>query len=238
MPTTYFLLIHKVKCYGESMRTGRPRSVSDEAIFDAVRAVVTEVGPSGLTLAAIADRVGLSAPALTQRFGSKRSLLLAYAEAAATGIDELISAGLNRLPSAIHTAYNGALVTWGMTGAGSAAEHVRTQLTLLLHPYLAPAPLGHDGHYVRTSPRQPALARHDVRTDLASRRSLIKVHTAHQRLAKDNGCRTTTWAPDRRSAGAALVKEITAPRREQIFSCNPGIRKVSFPVPWWSYPAR
>ena len=52
------------------MRTGRPRTVSDEAIFDAVRAVVTEVGPSGLTLAAMADRVGLSAPALTQRFGS------------------------------------------------------------------------------------------------------------------------------------------------------------------------
>jgi AcrR family transcriptional regulator len=58
---------------------GRPRSVSDEAIFDAVADVVTAVGPAGLTLGAVAERIGLSAPALTQRFGSKRGLLVAFA---------------------------------------------------------------------------------------------------------------------------------------------------------------
>src|SRR3954447_1624738 len=51
--------------------TGRPRSASDEAIFRAVAEVVTSAGPAGLTLAAIARHVGLSAPALAQRFGSK-----------------------------------------------------------------------------------------------------------------------------------------------------------------------
>jgi AcrR family transcriptional regulator len=59
--------------------TGRPRSATNEAIFHAVAEVVTTVGPGGLTLAAVASRVGLSAPALAQRFGSKRGLLLAFA---------------------------------------------------------------------------------------------------------------------------------------------------------------
>ncbi|MEQ7128273.1 TetR/AcrR family transcriptional regulator [Actinopolymorpha sp. B11F2] len=66
--------------------TGRPRSVSDEAIFDAVADVVTAVGPSGLTLAAVARRAGLSAPGLTQRFGSKRALLVAFASREAAGV--------------------------------------------------------------------------------------------------------------------------------------------------------
>lgn len=58
---------------------GRPRSVSDGAVFHAVAEVVTAAGPAGLTLAAVAARVGVSAPALAQRFGSKRELLLAFA---------------------------------------------------------------------------------------------------------------------------------------------------------------
>ena len=62
---------------------GRPRSVDDDQIFDAVGAVVSEQGPNGLTLASIAERVGLTAPALTQRFGSKRALLLGFAERSA-----------------------------------------------------------------------------------------------------------------------------------------------------------
>jgi AcrR family transcriptional regulator len=59
---------------------GRPRSVSDEAIFDAVARVVNELGPSGLTLAAVAERVGLTAPGVRQRFGNKQSLLVAFAK--------------------------------------------------------------------------------------------------------------------------------------------------------------
>ncbi|BBH70297.1 TetR family transcriptional regulator [Actinoplanes sp. OR16] len=59
--------------------TGRPRSVSDDEVFEAVAQTVTEAGPAGLTLAAVARRAGLTPPALTQRFGSKRGLLIAFA---------------------------------------------------------------------------------------------------------------------------------------------------------------
>ncbi len=107
------------------MRTGRPRSVSDEAIFEAVSAVVTEVGPSGLTLAAMADRVGLSAPALTQRFGSKRSLLLAYAEAAATGIEDPFNRARSNSPTAL-SALRAALLqlTAGIDSRDAIANHL------------------------------------------------------------------------------------------------------------------
>ncbi len=59
---------------------GRPRTVSDETIFDAVTAAIGEGGPDALTVQNVADRVGLTSPAVRQRFGSKRALLVAYAE--------------------------------------------------------------------------------------------------------------------------------------------------------------
>ena len=107
------------------MRTGRPRRVSDEAIFEAVTAVVTEVGPSGLTLAAVADRVGLSAPALAQRFGSKRNLLLAYAEAAATSVDDVFTRVRHTSPTAL-TALRVALpeLTAGIDSREAVANHL------------------------------------------------------------------------------------------------------------------
>ncbi|WP_327638589.1 TetR/AcrR family transcriptional regulator [Kribbella sp. NBC_00482] len=57
----------------------RPRLVSDDAILDATRQVLAELGPAKLTLAAVGSRVGLAPPTLMQRFGSKRGLLLASA---------------------------------------------------------------------------------------------------------------------------------------------------------------
>ena len=59
--------------------SGRPRSVSGETIFGVVSEVIARAGPRGLTLAAIGEQAGLSAPAVAQRFGTKRGLLLAYA---------------------------------------------------------------------------------------------------------------------------------------------------------------
>src|ERR1700742_3834529 len=76
----------------------RPRSVSDEAIFAAVAAVVTALGPAGLTLHAVAEHVGLSAPALTQRFGSKRGLLVAFASREAGGMGERFAAARSSHP--------------------------------------------------------------------------------------------------------------------------------------------
>ncbi|HEY8471414.1 MAG TPA: helix-turn-helix domain-containing protein [Natronosporangium sp.] len=55
----------------------RPRTVSDEAVLDAVLALAHRVGPARVTFAAVAAEVGLSAATLVQRFGSKRALLLA-----------------------------------------------------------------------------------------------------------------------------------------------------------------
>ncbi|MFI7059619.1 TetR/AcrR family transcriptional regulator [Kribbella sp. NPDC050124] len=69
------MAIHKLGGGG----VARPRLVSDDAILDATRQVLAELGPVKLTLAAVGERVGLAPPTLMQRFGSKRGLLLASA---------------------------------------------------------------------------------------------------------------------------------------------------------------
>jgi AcrR family transcriptional regulator len=127
------------------VRTGRPRTVSDEAIYEAMTAVVGEVGPSGLTLAAIAERVGLSAPALTQRFGSKRKLLVAHAEAAAGGIDDLFERVRRTSPSPV-AALRAALIefTSGVDSRDTFANHLA-----LLHLDLTDPELG--AHAARQS---------------------------------------------------------------------------------------
>jgi AcrR family transcriptional regulator len=58
--------------------------------------------------------------------------------AASRAAGELTSGDFGQLPQAVHAAYNGALVTWGLAGDGSPAEHVRTHLTLLLGPHMEP----------------------------------------------------------------------------------------------------
>lgn len=55
---------------------GRPRTVTDEAILDAARAVFLEHGPSASTQS-IADRLSLSQAALFKRFGTKQDLMVA-----------------------------------------------------------------------------------------------------------------------------------------------------------------
>lgn len=57
---------------------GRPRTVSDERLLDAVAGAIGKVGPAGLTLAHVAREAGVTTGALVQRFGSKRDLLLAF----------------------------------------------------------------------------------------------------------------------------------------------------------------
>ena len=61
----------------------RPRSVSDEQIFEAALRAMSRLPPGELTLAAIGTEAGVTAGALVQRFGSKRELLLALARAGA-----------------------------------------------------------------------------------------------------------------------------------------------------------
>ncbi len=57
---------------------GRPRTFSDEAIYIATATVLSKIGNEHLTLSQIAEEVGCSPPALVQRFGSKRALLMNY----------------------------------------------------------------------------------------------------------------------------------------------------------------
>ncbi len=60
---------------------GRPRTLSDEQVMNAVAAAVGRVGPHRLTLREVAQDAGVSPAMLVQRFGSKRGLLLAFLRA-------------------------------------------------------------------------------------------------------------------------------------------------------------
>jgi AcrR family transcriptional regulator len=63
----------------------RPRTISDAAILAATGRAIGRHGLAGLSLATIAKETGLSPATLVQRFGSKRGLLLAFAEQAEPG---------------------------------------------------------------------------------------------------------------------------------------------------------
>jgi AcrR family transcriptional regulator len=55
---------------------GRPRRISDEEILLGVRLAVLEQGPQ-VSMDVVADRLGVTAPALFRRFGSRNDLLTA-----------------------------------------------------------------------------------------------------------------------------------------------------------------
>lgn len=55
---------------------GRPRTVTDHAILDAARHCAIERGPA-VSLDVIAERVGVTSPALLKRFGSRQELMIA-----------------------------------------------------------------------------------------------------------------------------------------------------------------
>jgi AcrR family transcriptional regulator len=61
----------------------RKKLLSDADVLAAAGRVFTRVGPSRFTLADVAGEAGLSPATLVQRFGSKRALMLAFAEHAA-----------------------------------------------------------------------------------------------------------------------------------------------------------
>ena len=85
----------------------RPRKVSDDEIHAAAFRAMGRLGPGELTLAAIAAEAGVTAAALSQRFGSKRELLLSLAAGAAASAGDFIRelAGKHRSPLAAVRAY-------------------------------------------------------------------------------------------------------------------------------------
>jgi AcrR family transcriptional regulator len=70
----------------------RPRTASDTEILEATGRAIARLGPARLTLAAVAQEVGLSPATLVQRFGSKRGLLLALAKEAVAGVEGCFAA--------------------------------------------------------------------------------------------------------------------------------------------------
>src|SRR5215471_15001843 len=73
----------------------RPRTASDAEILQATGRAIARLGPARLTLAAVAQEVGLAPATLVQRFGSKRGLLLALAAEAVAGV-EVCFAGVRK----------------------------------------------------------------------------------------------------------------------------------------------
>lgn len=59
----------------------RPREYPDQLIFQGVHQALSKTGYAKLTLERIATEIHISPAALSKRFGSKKSLLLAYSDA-------------------------------------------------------------------------------------------------------------------------------------------------------------
>lgn len=83
----------------------RPRRLSDSAILEAAFEVVRRTGPDRFTLADVGQEVGLSAATLVQRFGSKRSLLLAMLQQSVTQTDNRFAESIKGVASPIETLY-------------------------------------------------------------------------------------------------------------------------------------
>ena len=102
----------------------RPRTATDAEILEGTIRAISRVGPGRLTLTVVGREVGLSPATLLQRFGSKRGLLLALAEHAATAIDACFVAARRAAGSPL-----GAL----MIAATDMAKHVESPEALANH---------------------------------------------------------------------------------------------------------
>lgn len=139
----------------------RPRKVTDQQLFAAAHAVMRRVGPRELTLAAIAKEAGVTAAVLVQRFGSKRSLLLALFEEAANGASEFMAALAKQ-----HASPLAALLAYADCMAGMAAS---------------PAALARNLGYLQIDLTDPNFRRHLVKQARATRAALRRlVHAAVQ----------------------------------------------------------
>lgn len=105
----------------------RARTIDDDAVLDAALDAIGEVGPAGLTLAAVGERAGLSAPTLVQRFGSKRGLLVAVAQRSAERAEAGVAA------AAIDGSTLDALVGWltGLTARVASPQALANHLGFL-----------------------------------------------------------------------------------------------------------
>ena len=146
----------------------RPRKVTDQQLFAAARAVMSKVGPRELTLAVIAKEAGVTAAVLVQRFGSKRSLLLALFEEVANGSSEFMAALAKQ-----HASPLAALLAYADCMAGMAAS---------------PAALARNLAYLHIDLTDPDFRRHLVKQARATRaalRRLVEAAVQARELARN-----------------------------------------------------
>lgn len=75
-----------------------PERTSLAAIIDAGRDILESAGPAGLTMQAVAERVGVRAPSLYKRIRDRDALLSAVAEASADALTVRLDAAGDELP--------------------------------------------------------------------------------------------------------------------------------------------
>lgn len=101
-------------------------------MFAAAYRAMQRLGPGDLTLAEIAAEAGVTAGALAQRFGSKRALLLALADAAAASAGDLVRGirAAHRSPLAALRAYAECLAGLASSPAALARNLAYLQIDL------------------------------------------------------------------------------------------------------------
>ena len=176
---------------------GRPRTVSDEQVLDATSAVLGELGVGGLTLAAVGRRCGIRAPSISERFGSKRQLLLrAVSRGAEAGVAQLRAAS-----EGADTACSAIVAVLGELAAGVGDRRGAAAMLSLLQVDLEDEELGAVAAWyvaeVRTLLRrllQRAQTGGELRAGDADRRALALQSAFHGSLL--------VWALDRSAVPA------------------------------------
>jgi AcrR family transcriptional regulator len=111
----------------------RPRQISDEQILATMKASVLERGPS-VSLEVVADRLGVTTPALLKRFGTRQELMLqalrppehpAWLDLVEQGPDERpFAVQLEEVLTAITSFFSEAMPCWHALRESGIPQHV------------------------------------------------------------------------------------------------------------------
>ena len=82
-------------------KPGRPRTISDDAIYAAAVDVLADHGLAGLTFARVAARLDVTAAAVRQRFGTKQGLVAEVARRRTSGVEECFALALASQPTSL-----------------------------------------------------------------------------------------------------------------------------------------
>lgn len=119
-------------------KTHKSQADARAAILDAAEKVMTEVGPAGLRISAVAKQAGMAHPNVIHHFGSREGLIAAVAERVGLRATERITAAIRKaakagasqkrsaLTEVLDTAFlgdEGRLVAWlHMSGVGNSMD--------------------------------------------------------------------------------------------------------------------